>query len=69
MKPGSLVEIRNPFMGSDGKRYDNSVMLGILVKGERVGQPSVMQYHILVDGDVRIYLSSLWEIRVTDEAR
>lgn len=68
MRPGSLVEIRNPFMGSGGKRYDDSVMLGILMRGERVGQPSVMQYHILVDGEVRIYLTSLWDIRVTDEA-
>jgi hypothetical protein len=64
MKPGDLVEIRNPFCRADGARYDERVDLGIVVHAESEQGPykKAREIRILVDGGVRIFLDTLWDI-------
>jgi hypothetical protein len=69
MKPGDLVEIRNPFRGADGERYDNRVDMGIVVQAEVERSPyGAKEHRILVDGGIRIFIDTLWDIKVVDEA-
>ena len=64
LMPGTLVEIRNPVMNEKGVRYDQHARRGIIVETRPGGllQPRIHDYKIMVEGQLGLYTSSVWDI-------
>jgi len=64
LMPGTLVEIRNPFMNDRGVRYDPRVLRGVIVETRPGGllRPRIHDYKIMVEGQLELYTTSVWDI-------
>jgi hypothetical protein len=64
LMPGTLVEIRNPFMNDKGVRYDQRVLRGVIVETRPGGllRPRIHYYKIMVEGQLELYTTSVWDI-------
>lgn len=69
LTPGTLVEIRNPFMNDKGVRYDQRVLRGVIVETRpgRFGWSHIHDYNIMVEDELKLYTTSMWDITPVSE--